>query len=160
MASRSRLALAFLLSAAVAALEFWGGALSHSLALTTDALHVCMDVLSLGIAVAASIGATRRANRRKTWGYGRLEVFGALLNGSLLLGASAIFAFEAVQRLRAPAHPQGLIMTVVAAIGLAVNLTVAWFLSGHHHHDMNVRAALAHAAGDVLGRLRSSRAGH
>ena len=54
-----RLALALTLAAAVAALEFWGGFVSKSLALTTDAVHVCMDVFALGIALVATIGATR-----------------------------------------------------------------------------------------------------
>jgi cobalt-zinc-cadmium efflux system protein len=161
MPARSRLALAFVLSALVAALEFAGGALSHSLALTTDAVHVCMDVFGLGIALAAAIGATRRANRRKTFGYGRLEVLGALINGSLLLGASGVIAYEAIVRLREPVHPHGVLMTAFAAVGLLANLTAAAFLRerGHHHHhaghvhDLNVRAAMVHVAGDALASL-------
>src|SRR5271154_1076292 len=78
MSSRRRLTLALILSAAVAALEFWGGAASRSLALTTDAVHVCIDVFAFAIALLAAVGATRRANRRKTFGYGRVEVLGAL----------------------------------------------------------------------------------
>lgn len=151
MRARNKLALAFALSAGVAALEFTGGALSHSLALTTDAVHVCMDVFGLGIALLAAIGATRRANRRKTFGYGRLEVLGALANGSLLLAASGAIAYEAVQRLRVPAHPSGLMMTAFAAVGLVVNVLAAAFLREHHHeHDLNVRAALVHVTGDAL----------
>jgi cobalt-zinc-cadmium efflux system protein len=153
MPKRGKLAVAFVLSSAVAVLEFAGGALAHSLALTTDAVHVCMDVLGMGIALAASIGATRRANRRKTFGYGRLEVLGALLNGSLLLAASGVIAYEAILRLREPAHPQGLLMIAFAGVGLIVNLLVATFLRGHHHHDLNVRATLIHVAGDALASL-------
>ena len=150
MAKGHKLALAFVLSAAVAVLEFAGGALSHSLALTTDAVHVCMDVFGLGIALAAALGATRRANRRKTFGYGRLEVLGALLNGAILLAASAVIAYEALGRLREPQHPQGMLMIVFAAVGLLVNGVSASFLHEHHHHDLNVRAALIHLAGDAL----------
>ncbi len=153
MPARGRLALALVLSAAVAALEFWGGAHAHSLALTTDAVHVCMDVFTMAIALAAAIGATRRANRRKTFGYGRIEVLGALLNGALLLGASGVLAYEAVQRFGSPEHTHGVLMTVVAAVGLAVNLVVASFLRGHHHDDLNMRAALVHVAGDALAAL-------
>jgi len=153
MPKRGKLALAFVLSSAVAVLEFAGGALAHSLALTTDAVHVCMDVLGLGIALAASIGAMRRANRRKTFGYGRLEVLGALLNGSLLLAASGVIAYEAIVRLRTPVHPHGLLMTAFAGAGLLVNLAVAASLREHHHHDLNVRATLIHIAGDALASL-------
>ena len=158
MPARSRLALAFVLTTLVAALEFAGGAISHSLALTTDAVHMCMDVFGLAIALAAAIGATRRANRRKTFGYGRLEVLGAMINGSLLLGASAVIAYEAVMRFHEPSHPHGMLMTAFAAVGLLANLTSAAFLRQHthhrhhhrHEHDLNVRAAIVHVAGDAL----------
>ena len=151
MSSRRRLTLALILSAAVAALEFWGGAASRSLALTTDAVHVCIDVFAFAVALVAAAGATRRANRRKTFGYGRVEVLGALFNGAILLGATAILAYQAALRLRAPVEPHGLMMTVIAAIGLVVNVAIGLTLLEHHHEDHNVRAALAHVAGDVLG---------
>jgi cobalt-zinc-cadmium efflux system protein len=153
MSSRRRLTLALILSAAVAVFEFWGGAVSRSLALTTDAVHVCIDVFALALALLAAIGATRRANRRKTFGYGRVEVLGALVNGAVLLGATAILAYQAVLRLRAPLEPHGLTMTVVAAIGLIVNVTIGLVLLDHRHDNHNIRAALAHVAGDVLGAL-------
>jgi cobalt-zinc-cadmium efflux system protein len=150
MSSRAKLVLALILSAAVAAFEFWGGAIAHSLALTTDAVHVCIDVLALVIALLAAIGATRRANRRKTFGYGRVEVLGALLNGAILLGATAIIVYQAILRFRAPVEPHGLTMTIVAAIGLAVNIVIGLTLV-EHHHSHNIRAVLAHVAGDALG---------
>ncbi len=153
MPPRGRLALALLLSAGVAALEFWGGAAAHSLALTTDAVHVCMDVFTMAVALAAAIGATRGANRRKTFGYGRIEVLGALFNGALLLGASAILAYRAVQRFTVPVHTHGLLMTEIAAIGLIVNLAIAAFLRDRHHHDLNMRAALVHVTGDAAAAL-------
>jgi cobalt-zinc-cadmium efflux system protein len=152
MSSRARLVLALILSAAVAAFEFWGGAASHSLALTTDALHVCIDVLALVIALLVAIGATRRANRRKTFGYGRLEVLGALLNGAILLGATGVIVYQAVLRFRAPLEPHGVMMTVVASIGLVVNLSIGLGLA-QHQHSHNVRAVLAHVWGDALGAI-------
>jgi cobalt-zinc-cadmium efflux system protein len=162
MASRIRLTIALVLSIAVAVLEFWGGAVSHSLALTTDAVHVCMDVFALAIALVAATGAMRPANRRKTFGYGRIEVLGALVNGALLLGATAILAYQAVLRFGAPREPHGLMMTFVAAIGLVLNLVIAFtLLAGEHGHahghahggNLNLRAALTHVAGDALGAL-------
>ncbi len=151
MSSRPRLTLALILSAGVAALEFWGGAASHSLALTTDAVHVCIDVLALAIALLAAIGATRGANRRKTFGYGRLEVLGALLNGAILLGATAVIVYQAILRFRAPVEPHGITMTVVAAIGLVVNLAIGFGLARHQRDNHNLRAVLAHVVGDALG---------
>ncbi|HTU69699.1 MAG TPA: cation diffusion facilitator family transporter [Candidatus Baltobacteraceae bacterium] len=151
MSTRRRLTLALMLSSGVAVLEFWGGAISHSLALTTDAVHVCMDVFAFGIALLAALGAQRRANRRKTFGYGRIEVLGALANSAILLGATAILAYQAVLRFRAPVEPHGLTMTIVAAIGLAVNVSTGLILSGQHHVNHNLRAALTHVLGDSLG---------
>src|ERR1700758_1107974 len=129
MSSRARLSIALALAAAVAALEFWGGAAAHSLALISDAVHVCMDVFALGIALAAAIGATRRANRRKTFGYGRLEVVGALANGTLLLCATLVIVYEAIRRFAQPVEPHGGLMTAVAAIALVVNVTMGLTLS-------------------------------
>ena len=156
MPSQVRLALALALSAAVAALEFWGGAAGRSLALTTDAVHVCMDVLALAVALLASIVATRRANKRKTFGYGRIEVLGALFNGAILLGATAVVAYQAVARLvaHATSHPQGPLIAGIAAIGLAANFLAAFTLhQGHHRGEHNVRAVLVHVAGDALGAI-------
>jgi cobalt-zinc-cadmium efflux system protein len=148
-----RLALALILAAAVAALEFWGGFVSKSLALTTDAVHVCMDVFALGIALAATIGATRPANRRKTFGYGRIEVLGALFNGALLFGATLVLVYAAVRRFGAPVEPHAATMTIVAAIGFVANVTIGLTLAHDHSHNLNVRAALFHVCGDALGAL-------
>lgn len=143
------------LAAAVAALEFWGGFASHSIALLTDAVHVCMDVFALAVAVLASIAAARRANRRKSFGYGRIEVLGALFNGTLLLGATILLVYEAVRRFGSPVEPHGATMTAIAAIGFVANVTIGLTLSHGHDHDrnLNVRAALFHVAGDALGAL-------
>lgn len=163
MRVQSRLVVALVLTIAVAVFEFWGGAVSRSIALTTDAVHVCMDVFALGIALIAAIGATRPANRRKTFGYGRLEVLGALFNGTLLLGATIVIVYEAILRFSRPVEPHGTTMTIVAAIGLTVNAVVALTLSGGHSHgdghahdhtdNLNLRAALYHVAADALGAL-------
>jgi cobalt-zinc-cadmium efflux system protein len=121
------------------------------LALLTDAVHVCMDVFALGLALAALIGAQRPANRRKTFGYGRLEVLGALANGTLLFAATIVIVVEAAHRFVAPNAPQGALMSLVAFAGLVVNVTVGLLLLRDGKHNLNVRAALYHVAGDTLG---------
>ncbi len=151
MSTRRRLGLALGLASAVAALEFWGGAASHSIALLTDAVHVCMDVFALAIALLAATGATRPANRRKTFGYGRIEVLGALFNGALLFGATLVLIYEAIRRFSSPVEPHGSLMTVVAAIGFVVNVGIGLTLSHDHSDNLNVRAALFHVFSDALG---------
>ncbi|HYL27514.1 MAG TPA: cation diffusion facilitator family transporter [Candidatus Nitrosotalea sp.] len=151
MPVRGRLVLALIASGLVALLEFWGGAVSHSLALTTDAVHVCTDVLALALALLAAIGAARPADPRRTFGYGRIEVLGALVNGTVLLLATAAIVYEAVRRFSAPVAPHALTMTAVAAIGLIVNGGVGLLLRESGKRDLNVRAALFHVFGDALG---------
>lgn len=146
-----RLAFALVATALVAIFEFWGGAISHSLALTSDALHVCTDVLALGVAWLAALGAARPADPRRTFGYGRIEVLGALVNGTLLLAATVFIVYEAVRRFAAPVEPQPALMSAFAAIGLAVNGGVGLLLRGAGKRDLNVRAALFHVFGDALG---------
>ena len=148
---RARLLFALAATAAVALLEFWGGVASHSLALTSDAAHVCMDVFALALALIAAIGAQRPADPRRTFGYGRIEVLGALANGTLLLVATVIIVYAAVRRFSAPVEPNAGLMTGIALAGLAVNAGVGLLLSRDGGHDLNVRAALFHVLGDALG---------
>jgi len=151
MAIRRRLGVALVATAAVALLEFWGGAVSHSLALLSDAVHVCTDVLALGLALLAAIGAARPADPRRTFGYGRIEVLGALLNGTLLLVATLAIIYEAARRFSAPVEPSAALMIAVAAAGLVVNGGVGLFLRSSGKTDLNVRAVLFHIFGDALG---------
>jgi cobalt-zinc-cadmium efflux system protein len=153
MSARSRLQISLLLVTGVAALEFWGGIRANSLALLTDAVHVCMDVFALGVALFALLGAERPATLRKTFGYGRLEILGALVNGSVLLAATGAIVFEAARRFAAPQLPHGALMSGIAAVGLIVNGGVGVLLMGHGKHSLNVQAALFHVVGDALGAL-------
>jgi cobalt-zinc-cadmium efflux system protein len=148
---RSRLTIALVATVCVALLEFWGGAASHSLALTSDALHVCTDVLALAVALIAAIGAARPADPRRTFGYGRIEVLGALVNGTLLLVATLVIVYEAARRFVTPVEPHAALMTLVAAAGLAANGSVGLLLRQSGKSDLNVRAALFHVFGDALG---------
>lgn len=153
MTPRARLITALVLVACVAGLEFWGGVRANSLALLTDAVHVCMDVFALAIALFALLGAQRPATLRKTFGYGRLEILGAVLNGSVLLAVTAFIGYEAAHRFFVPQHAQGALMSIVAGIGLVANGTVGFMLMGHGKENLNLRAALYHVAGDALGAL-------
>jgi cobalt-zinc-cadmium efflux system protein len=151
MAARRGLAVALIATICVAILEFWGGVASRSLALTSDAVHVCTDVLVFALALVAAIGAARPPDPRRTFGYGRIEVLGALVNGTLLLVATLAIVYEAARRFANPVHPEALLMTIVAAVGLAVNGAVGLLLRRSSDSDLNVRAALFHIFGDALG---------
>ncbi|HEV3092197.1 MAG TPA: cation diffusion facilitator family transporter [Candidatus Cybelea sp.] len=151
MTVRRRLVYALVATIFVALLEFWGGAVSRSLALAGDAVHVCMDAVALMLALVASIGASRPADPRRTFGYGRVEVLGALVNGTVLLAATIAIVYFAAMRFMAPVPPDAGIMTGVAAVGLAVNAAIGLLLRAQSKSDLNVRAALFHVFGDALG---------
>jgi cobalt-zinc-cadmium efflux system protein len=151
LALRRRLSFALVATALVAVLEFWGGSASRSLALTGDATHVCMDVVALALALVAVIGASRPADPRRTFGYGRVEVLGALVNGTILLVATVAIVYFAVRRFAAPVEPRAALMTLVAGIGLLVNAGVGLSLRAQSKRNINVRAALFHVFGDALG---------
>src|SRR5579863_4132563 len=149
--ARRGLLFALIATGLVAVLEFWGGAASRSLALVGDAVHVCADVAALALALVATIGAARPADRRRTFGYGRIEVLGALVNGTLLLVATIAIAYEAIRRFGSPVEPHATTMTIVAAVGFAFNVCVGAMLHRAGAADLNLRAALFHVLGDVLG---------
>ena len=135
----------------LALLELAGGLVSHSLALLSDAAHVFMDVLALGIAVAAATQARRPATERQSYGFARFEILAALLNGMLLFAITALIAVEAVRRFGAVELPQGGIMAAVAGVGFIINVGLGAALLRTAGDNLNVRAALFHVGSDAIG---------
>ncbi len=145
-----RFVTALALTALILIVEVAGGVVTHSLALLSDAAHVLLDMLALGMSYVALRLAARPADDRHTYGYHRFEVLAALANGSLLLLMSFGIFREALRRLNAPEPVLAGPMLVVALIGLAVNLVVMRVLGDHDHDDLNVRSAWLHVLGDML----------
>ena len=130
--------------------EVVGGLLSGSLALLGDAGHMLTDGLSLGLAAFASCLATRAPSPRHSYGLGQVELLTALVNALFMIAIVVAISTAAVDRLMHPRPVAGETVTAVALIGLLINLLVAWLLS-RSHHNINVRAALLHVIGDLLG---------
>jgi cobalt-zinc-cadmium efflux system protein len=147
--ARGRLIATFGVTACIAVAEVVGGLTSGSLALLADAGHMLFDLLALAVAIAALAMGSRPADARHTWGYRRIEVLGALVNGLLLVGVSVGIACEAVSRWMAPQPLAVGTMMGVATIGLVANL-ISLAILGSHHSNMGVRAALLHVLGDTL----------
>lgn len=131
--------------------EFAGGLLAGSLALIADAGHMLTDAAALALAWAAARISLRPADTRRSFGYQRLRVLAAFVNGCALLFLVAWIAFEAIQRLMSPAPVDARLVLAIGAIGLAINLIVYGMLSRGDRHDMNVAAATLHVLGDLLG---------
>ena len=145
---RNRLLLSLALTGVIAVAEAVGGWVTHSLALLSDAVHMLTDISALGLSLLALWFSGKPADLKKTYGYYRMEILSALLNGVLLLGITVWIAVEAWRRLRSPTEVTLGPMAVVAAIGLVANLGALAFL--HRTHSMNVRGAFLHVLGDTL----------
>ncbi|UCG69908.1 MAG: cation transporter [Thermoplasmata archaeon] len=148
VASSRKLKLAIVLTSSILVVELIGGIISNSLALFTDAAHVFMDVLALGLSLSAVTIACRPLDEKATFGYHRAEIFAALINGVLLVIVVIFILTEAYERLISPPEIRTFEMLVVASIGLVVNLFVTFTLRGHH--DLNIRGAYLHVLGDTL----------
>ncbi len=149
-ASQKVLFLALLLTLTFALVETVSAWLSGSLALLGDAGHMFTDGLSLGLAAFTAWLAGRKPSARHSYGLGRSELLAALFNALFMIAIVVAISAAAVERLLYPHPVSGETVTVVAFIGLLINLLVAWLLS-RSESNINVRAALLHVMGDLLG---------
>jgi cobalt-zinc-cadmium efflux system protein len=117
------------------------------------------DVAAIGLSLFAMHVARRPSSPEKTYGYVRLEILAALVNGVVLVVLSLVIAWEAWRRLREPVAVDGPILMSVAGVGLAVNFVAAWMLHGHAKESLNVRGAYLHVLGDLLGSVGALTAG-
>ncbi|MDI2097370.1 cation diffusion facilitator family transporter [Ruicaihuangia caeni] len=151
--NRRRLAIALAIIVVFLVVEIVGAVLSGSLALLGDAGHMFSDSLGLTIALIATVIAARPANDRQTFGYQRAEVFGALINGSILAVVALAVGIEGVRRLVAEEPPEvaGTAMLVVAAAGLAANVAALLVLHDRRDSSINMRGAYLEVLGDLIG---------
>ena len=148
---RRRLLGALFLTGGFTLAEFIGGLVTGSLALLADAGHMLTDTAALGLAYTATLVAGRPNDAQRTFGYHRFPVLAAYVNAVTLLLIVSWIAVEAVGRIRQPVEILGGPMLVVAVIGLLVNLAAYRLLHGGQTNSLNVRGALVHVLGDLLG---------
>jgi cobalt-zinc-cadmium efflux system protein len=157
-----RFVISIILTILILVAEVIGGIWTGSLALLSDAAHVFMDIFALGLSYLALRLSALPADDRHTYGYHRLEVLAALFNGVSLLAIALGIFWEGYQRWQAPVHVRSVELLVIAVIGLAVNLVVAFVLGGHIHadepgdghapekEDLNLHSAYMHVVGDAI----------
>lgn len=143
-----RLGWVILLTAVVLVIEVVGGLRSGSLALLSDAGHMLTDLLALVLSLMAVRVAARPASPAKTYGWHRVEILTALVNGALLVAVAGGLAVQSVRRALAPTPIASATMAGVAIVGLLANLLGLWLLSGRGH-SLNVRSARMHLMGDA-----------
>lgn len=138
--------------------EAIGGYLAGSLALVSDAGHMATDTASFVVALIAQAVARRPPTQRASYGYARAEVLAAFVNALAMLALVVWIAVEAVARLLSPIPVAGPAVMVIALIGMAINLVVAWMLA-RSGGGLNTRGALLHVMGDLLGSFAAVTAG-
>ncbi len=130
--------------------EVVGGLLSNSLALLSDAGHMLTDNFALLLSFFAMKFATMPATEKRTFGFYRLEILAALINGIILVVISLYIIYQAYLRMVNPQRVEGMLMLIVAVIGLAANIIGAVVLMKHSHSNLNIRGAYLHIIGDAF----------
>lgn len=159
--NKKGLAIAFVITAGIMLLEFFGGLLTNSLALLADSGHMLSDAGSLALSLVAIWFAARAASPKKTYGYYRFEILAALFNGGTLFVIAGMIVYHAYGRFFEPQTVASGSMIIIAFIGLAANLLSAWFLisKGDVKDNVNLRSAYLHVLGDALGSVGAIIAG-
>ncbi len=158
VSNQNLLLIALLLTLGFSGVEGAAAYFAGSLALISDAGHMVTDAAALGLALLAQIISKRPPSPKHSFGFGRAEALAAFVNGIVMLVLVAWIVFEAISRFYTPHTVDGLTVTIVAAIGLLMNVVVAWVLS-RDKKSVNTRAALVHVMGDLLGSVAALLAG-
>ncbi len=161
-----RFILSMIFTGLILVAEVVGGLLSGSLALLSDAAHVFMDLFALGLSLLALRLSSLPPDDQHSFGWHRLEVLAALINGLTLLVIAIGIWVEAIQRWRNPVEIQSTEMLIIAVIGMVANVVVALILGSHDHEhrheedhshaensirkDLNLNSAFLHVIGDAI----------
>src|SRR6185295_17824038 len=151
--ARGSLKLALIVTSVFLVAEFADALYTNSLALLADSGHMLTDVAALSLSLAATWFSTRRATPQKTFGFYRLEILAALLNGVFLILISLYIFYEAWDRFQNPPDVKAGWMLVVAVSGLFANLVSAYLLFGSRTENLNIRGAFFHVLSDAFGSL-------
>ena len=156
---RRALACALALIVALMAGEVVFGVVAGSLALLADAGHMLTDAAALGLALAAASFAVRPARGRWTFGFRRLEILAAHVNGISLVVVGVVIVYTAVRRLLDPPDVRGGLVLAVALAGIVVNLVATALLARQSRESLNVRGAFLHVATDLAAFVGTAAAG-
>ena len=156
-ARRLRLALGLILG--LMAAEVVAGILASSLALLSDAAHMLTDAGAIALALFAARLAARPASGGFTFGFRRAEILSAQLNGATLVALAVVIVWEGIRRLADPPEVEGLVVLVVALVGIAVNVAATLLLAGADRRSLNVEGAFQHVLTDLFAFVATAVAG-
>jgi len=148
-ADRRYLTVALLLIVGFMVFEVVAGIVAHSLALLSDAGHMLTDAGALVLSLFVIRLVQRPTGGSLTYGMRRAEVLSGQANGAVLLVLGALVTYEGISRLVSPPHVTGGLVTVVAALGVVVNLAAAWVLAKANRHSLNVEGSFQHIVTDL-----------
>ena len=146
----TKLLVSALLNVIITIAEIIGGLISNSLALISDALHNLGDSIAVFITYIAHIISKNDYTEKKTFGYKRIEILAAMLNAIILVVIVIFLIIEAIRRFQNPEPIKGLIMFVVAVIGLLANLFAVILIRKESKKNINIKAAYLHLFGDTI----------
>jgi cobalt-zinc-cadmium efflux system protein len=154
-----RLTLALGLILGLMAAELTAGILASSLALLSDAAHMLTDAGAIALALFAARLARRPASGGFTFGFRRAEILSAQLNGATLVALAVVIIWEGIRRLADPPEVEGLVVLLVAIVGIVVNLAATLALSGANRRSLNVEGAFQHVLTDLFAFIATAIAG-
>lgn len=144
------LLIALVITVTVMVAEFVGGLMANSLALLSDAGHMLADVLALLLSILAFRFSSKPPTNKTTFGFYRLEIFAAQINGATLVFLSLFISYEAYLRLIHPEPVKSVLMMIIAVVGLLANMAGVLVLHKSSRENLNVKAAFLHIVGDLI----------
>jgi cobalt-zinc-cadmium efflux system protein len=154
-----RLTVALLLILGLMAGEIVAGILASSLALLSDAAHMLTDAGAIALALFAARLARRPARGGFTFGFRRAEILSAQVNGATLVALAVVIVWEGIRRLADPPEVEGLVVLVVALVGVVVNVAATMVLAGADRRSLNVEGAFQHVLTDLFAFIATAVAG-
>lgn len=149
----TKLKYGLIITCVILALEVAGGILANSLALLSDAGHMFVDGLALLLSWYGVRQAERPSSSRMTFGYHRVGVIIAIINAVSILAISGVILYEAYERFFQKPVINGVLMLVIATVGLIANIFVAFWLREEQKENINIRSTFWHALGDALASI-------
>lgn len=138
-------------------LEIWGHWTSNTISLLADSIHLFVDLLSFIISLLALRWTKKKPDDKMTFGYGRVEILGAMFSIFLIWIAVAYLILESYHRYKYPHKIDERIFLAISIVGFFVNIVCLFFLHERHHHNevhekknLNVRATYVHIIGDTI----------
>tara|TARA_R110002110_G_scaffold415856_1_gene658366 strand:- start:2577 stop:3470 length:894 start_codon:yes stop_codon:yes gene_type:complete len=153
ISNKSSLLLAIIINILLTVFQIVGGIFSGSLALVADALHNLSDALALGIAWIARLIAQKPSDEYYTYGYGRAELIGAMINLTSLIIIGMYLIYEGIYRLIDPVEVQGMLVVYIAIIALVIDLATALLVYRDSKNSLNMKAAFLHNISDGLASI-------